>query len=115
MSVFGYFQDSVSLFHYFHYRKTIATIPLTFLCSLQHLHLYIAMKICKLRTLKSLWTLKPPCRTFHGHPRLLVSDVHSQYESVRRGEQEIPKYFNFASDVLDKWSEIEKVGDLLGR
>uniref|UniRef100_A0A8C9LG26 medium-chain acyl-CoA ligase n=1 Tax=Pavo cristatus TaxID=9049 RepID=A0A8C9LG26_PAVCR len=68
------------------------------------------MKICKLQTLKSLWTLKPPCRTFHGHPRLLVSDVHSQYEPVRRGEQEIPKYFNFASDVLDKWSEIEKAG-----
>ncbi|XP_015732997.1 acyl-coenzyme A synthetase ACSM4, mitochondrial-like [Coturnix japonica] len=68
------------------------------------------MKICKLRALTSLWTLKPPCRTFHGHPRLLVSDVHSQYESVRRGEQEIPKYFNFASDVLDKWSEIEKAG-----
>ncbi|POI27937.1 hypothetical protein CIB84_008312, partial [Bambusicola thoracicus] len=53
---------------------------------------------------------KLPGRTFHGHPRLLVSDVHSQYESVRRGEQEIPKYFNFASDVLDKWSEIEKAG-----
>uniref|UniRef100_A0A8B9C9K4 medium-chain acyl-CoA ligase n=1 Tax=Anser brachyrhynchus TaxID=132585 RepID=A0A8B9C9K4_9AVES len=28
----------------------------------------------------------------------------------QRGEQEIPKYFNFASDVLDKWSEIEKAG-----
>uniref|UniRef100_A0A663N5S7 medium-chain acyl-CoA ligase n=1 Tax=Athene cunicularia TaxID=194338 RepID=A0A663N5S7_ATHCN len=66
--------------------------------------------LLKLRTLKSLWTLKPPNRTFHGHPRLLASDVYSQYESVRRGEQEIPKYFNFASDVLDKWSEIEKAG-----
>uniref|UniRef100_A0A8B9ZRB0 medium-chain acyl-CoA ligase n=1 Tax=Anas zonorhyncha TaxID=75864 RepID=A0A8B9ZRB0_9AVES len=30
--------------------------------------------------------------------------------SVLRGEQEIPKYFNFASDVLDKWTEIEKAG-----
>ncbi|NXV72145.1 ACSM3 synthetase, partial [Atlantisia rogersi] len=49
-------------------------------------------------------------RTFHGHPRLLASDVYSQYESVRRGEQGIPKYFNFASDVLDRWSEIEKAG-----
>lgn len=67
----------------------------------------------KLQTLKSLWTLKPPNRTFHGHRRLLASDVYSQYESFRRGEQEIPKYFNFASDVLDKWSEIEKVDDLL--
>ncbi|NXX46570.1 ACSM3 synthetase, partial [Tricholaema leucomelas] len=49
-----------------------------------------------------------PNRPFHGHPRMLVSDVYSQYESIRRGEQEIPKYFNFASDVLDKWTEIEK-------
>uniref|UniRef100_A0A8B9M3Y1 medium-chain acyl-CoA ligase n=1 Tax=Accipiter nisus TaxID=211598 RepID=A0A8B9M3Y1_9AVES len=64
----------------------------------------------KLQTLKSLWTLKPPNRTFHGHRRLLASDVYSQYESFRLGKQEIPKYFNFASDVLDKWSEIEKAG-----
>ncbi|XP_062444031.1 acyl-coenzyme A synthetase ACSM4, mitochondrial-like [Rhea pennata] len=66
--------------------------------------------LLKLRTLKSLWTLKSPYRIFHEHPRLLASDICSQYESVRRGEQEMPKYFNFASDVLDKWSEIEKAG-----
>uniref|UniRef100_A0A493T2D6 medium-chain acyl-CoA ligase n=1 Tax=Anas platyrhynchos platyrhynchos TaxID=8840 RepID=A0A493T2D6_ANAPP len=48
--------------------------------------------------------------TFHGHSKLLASDVYSQYQAVRRGEQEIPKYFNFASDVLDKWTEIEKAG-----
>ncbi|NXY14054.1 ACSM4 synthetase, partial [Atrichornis clamosus] len=68
------------------------------------------MKLFKLQSLKFLWTLKPPNRTFHGHPRLLSSDVYSLYESVRQGKQEIPKYFNFASDVLDKWSEIEKAG-----
>ncbi|XP_053936339.1 acyl-coenzyme A synthetase ACSM5, mitochondrial isoform X2 [Cuculus canorus] len=64
----------------------------------------------KLRTLKSLWTLKPSNRSFHGHGRLLAADVYSQYESIRRGEQEIPQYFNFASDVLDKWAEMEKAG-----
>uniref|UniRef100_A0A8D2P9N9 medium-chain acyl-CoA ligase n=1 Tax=Zosterops lateralis melanops TaxID=1220523 RepID=A0A8D2P9N9_ZOSLA len=64
----------------------------------------------KLQSLKLLWTLKPSNKTFHVHPRLLSSDVYSQYESFRQGKQEIPKYFNFASDVLDKWSEIEKAG-----
>uniref|UniRef100_A0A8C3PS83 medium-chain acyl-CoA ligase n=1 Tax=Calidris pygmaea TaxID=425635 RepID=A0A8C3PS83_9CHAR len=28
--------------------------------------------------------------------------------SISRCEQEVPEYFNFASDVLDKWSQIEK-------
>ncbi|XP_010221519.1 PREDICTED: acyl-coenzyme A synthetase ACSM4, mitochondrial-like [Tinamus guttatus] len=64
----------------------------------------------KLQALKSLSSLKFHRRAFRDHPRLLASDLYSQYESVRRGEQEIPKYFNFASDVLDKWSEIEKAG-----
>uniref|UniRef100_A0A8C5UBH7 medium-chain acyl-CoA ligase n=1 Tax=Malurus cyaneus samueli TaxID=2593467 RepID=A0A8C5UBH7_9PASS len=68
------------------------------------------MKLFKLQSLKLLQTLQPPNRTFHGHPRLLFSDVYSQYESIRRGKQEIPKYFNFAGDVLDKWSEMEKAG-----
>uniref|UniRef100_A0A8C3CCF0 medium-chain acyl-CoA ligase n=1 Tax=Cairina moschata TaxID=8855 RepID=A0A8C3CCF0_CAIMO len=68
------------------------------------------MKIFKLPILKSLWTQKPLYRTFHGHSKLLASDVYSEYQAVRRGEQEIPKYFNFASDVLDKWTKIEKAG-----
>lgn len=29
--------------------------------------------------------------------------------SYQSCEQEAPEYFNFASDVLDKWSQIEKV------
>uniref|UniRef100_A0A493TU81 medium-chain acyl-CoA ligase n=1 Tax=Anas platyrhynchos platyrhynchos TaxID=8840 RepID=A0A493TU81_ANAPP len=32
----------------------------------------------------------------------------TDYEAIGRCEQEVPEYFNFASDVLDKWSQIEK-------
>ncbi|NWV23660.1 ACSM4 synthetase, partial [Origma solitaria] len=64
----------------------------------------------KPQSLKLLWALKPPHRAFHGHRTLLSSDVYSQYEPIRQGTQEIPKYFNFAGDVLDKWAEIEKAG-----
>lgn len=33
----------------------------------------------------------------------------SGFEAINRGDKEVPKYFNFANDVLDKWSKIEKV------
>ncbi|XP_059717640.1 acyl-coenzyme A synthetase ACSM3, mitochondrial-like [Haemorhous mexicanus] len=51
-----------------------------------------------------------PSRTFHGINRLLTSQLVSHYESISQGKKEIPEYFNFASDVLDKWTQLEKDG-----
>uniref|UniRef100_A0A8C8RBZ2 medium-chain acyl-CoA ligase n=1 Tax=Pelusios castaneus TaxID=367368 RepID=A0A8C8RBZ2_9SAUR len=64
----------------------------------------------KLQILKSLWIPKTSCRLFHKKPRLLTPELFSRYESIRKGEQQVPEHFNFASDVLDKWSQMEKDG-----
>ncbi|XP_070811307.1 acyl-coenzyme A synthetase ACSM4, mitochondrial-like [Pituophis catenifer annectens] len=42
--------------------------------------------------------------------RLFTSLNLSEFEAINRGDKEVPKYFNFANDVLDKWSKIEKDG-----
>ncbi|XP_039349198.1 acyl-coenzyme A synthetase ACSM4, mitochondrial-like isoform X2 [Mauremys reevesii] len=64
----------------------------------------------KLRILQSVWTPQSPSRLFHKDNRRLVSQIVSHYESINRCEQELPEHFNFASDVLDKWSQLEKDG-----
>ncbi|NXH47806.1 ACSM3 synthetase, partial [Dicaeum eximium] len=48
-------------------------------------------------------------RTFHGNNRLLTSEIASHYVSINQGKKPLPEYFNFASDVLDKWAQLEKV------
>ncbi|NXL82200.1 ACSM3 synthetase, partial [Leptocoma aspasia] len=48
-------------------------------------------------------------RTFHGNSRLLTSEIASHYVSINQGKKQLPEYFNFASDVLDKWTQLEKV------
>ncbi|XP_061848675.1 acyl-coenzyme A synthetase ACSM3, mitochondrial isoform X1 [Colius striatus] len=57
-----------------------------------------------------LQILKPPCRLFHGYNRLLTSDLASYYDSINQCKRELPEYFNFASDVLDEWTRLEKDG-----
>ncbi|KFV92456.1 hypothetical protein N326_00332, partial [Eurypyga helias] len=54
--------------------------------------------------------LRSPCRLFHGCNRLLTSQIISYYDSINRCKKELPEYFNFASDVLDEWSQLEKAG-----
>ncbi|XP_062999600.1 acyl-coenzyme A synthetase ACSM4, mitochondrial-like [Elgaria multicarinata webbii] len=66
--------------------------------------------LLKLQILKSFWIPGQPQRSFHRHHRVLSSPIFAQYEAVSRGEQQLPEYFNFASDVLDKWSQMEKDG-----
>ncbi|XP_010161429.1 acyl-coenzyme A synthetase ACSM3, mitochondrial [Antrostomus carolinensis] len=57
-----------------------------------------------------LQILGSPCRLFHGCNRLLTSQIISYYDSINQCKKELPEYFNFASDVLDEWSQLEKVG-----
>ncbi|XP_061455243.1 acyl-coenzyme A synthetase ACSM4, mitochondrial-like [Rhineura floridana] len=64
----------------------------------------------KSQILRSFWILRLPRRLFHRHHRFLSSPIFAHYEAGSRGEQPLPEYFNFASDVLDKWSQIEKDG-----
>lgn len=53
--------------------------------------------------------LRSPCRLFHGSSRVLTSQIISHYDSINQCKKELPEYFNFASDVLDEWSQLEKV------
>ncbi|NWH82141.1 ACSM3 synthetase, partial [Piaya cayana] len=48
-------------------------------------------------------------RLFSGCNRLLTSQIISHYDSINQCKKEQPEYFNFASDVLDEWSKLEKV------
>uniref|UniRef100_A0A8C6NFJ0 medium-chain acyl-CoA ligase n=1 Tax=Melopsittacus undulatus TaxID=13146 RepID=A0A8C6NFJ0_MELUD len=58
--------------------------------------------------LQSSWSIHTLCRLFHQYHKTFAPLNFSYYEAISRCEQEVPKYFNFASDVLDKWSQIKK-------
>ncbi|KAL8175459.1 UNVERIFIED_CONTAM: Acyl-coenzyme A synthetase acsm4, mitochondrial [Gekko kuhli] len=47
----------------------------------------------------------------HQAKRCITFPITSYYEAINRGEREVPEYFNFASDVLDKWTQMEKEGE----
>ncbi|XP_061456375.1 acyl-coenzyme A synthetase ACSM5, mitochondrial-like isoform X2 [Rhineura floridana] len=59
---------------------------------------------------KCFWSLRSPHTLLHQAKRHLISPIASHYEVINRGEKEVPKYFNFASDVLDRWTQVEKDG-----
>lgn len=68
------------------------------------------MKILhEFQVLRSPWSIQTLHRLFHQYPKTLAPLNFSDYEAINRNEQEVPEYFNFASDVLDNWSRIEKV------
>ncbi|NXN93454.1 ACSM4 synthetase, partial [Rhinopomastus cyanomelas] len=64
----------------------------------------------KSRVARCLRILGPPHRPLHSCGRLLTSRIVSHYDSINQGEKELPEHFNFASDVLDEWSRLEKDG-----
>ncbi|XP_060548886.1 acyl-coenzyme A synthetase ACSM4, mitochondrial-like [Pantherophis guttatus] len=56
----------------------------------------------------TIWKKIP--RLVPRYSRYLSSPISAQYEAVSQGQEQLPEYFNFASDVLDKWTQIEKDG-----
>uniref|UniRef100_A0A2K6AHE9 medium-chain acyl-CoA ligase n=1 Tax=Mandrillus leucophaeus TaxID=9568 RepID=A0A2K6AHE9_MANLE len=56
----------------------------------------------KVQGLCTLWGTQMSSRTLYINTRQLVS--------VQWGHQEVPAKFNFASDVLDHWADMEKAG-----
>ncbi|XP_019324303.2 acyl-coenzyme A synthetase ACSM5, mitochondrial isoform X3 [Panthera pardus] len=48
----------------------------------------------------------------HGQPPPLLDpqDIVATWEAISLGRQPVPEYFNFAHDVLDMWSQLEKAG-----
>ncbi|XP_078237360.1 acyl-coenzyme A synthetase ACSM5, mitochondrial isoform X2 [Pogona vitticeps] len=68
----------------------------------------VVMKRSLFKGFQILW---PPCPPLRHPKRQLASLVTtSHYEAINKGEQEVPDYFNFASDVLDEWTLVEKDG-----
>ncbi|XP_054848968.1 acyl-coenzyme A synthetase ACSM4, mitochondrial-like [Eublepharis macularius] len=60
--------------------------------------------------LTSSWRFKSPPGLLHRPCWLLNTPISAQYRVLRHRDQQLPEYFNYASDVLDKWSQMEKDG-----
>ncbi|XP_004586836.2 acyl-coenzyme A synthetase ACSM5, mitochondrial [Ochotona princeps] len=46
----------------------------------------------------------------HPSPFPVPQKLVATWEAINLGRQPVPEYFNFAHDVLDTWSQMEKVG-----
>ncbi|KAM3826823.1 acyl-coenzyme A synthetase ACSM4, mitochondrial-like [Vipera latastei] len=68
------------------------------------------MLFLKGELLKSIWSSRKLGGSVPQAMKIFTSLDLSEFEAINRGEKEVPKYFNFANDVLDKWSKIEKDG-----
>ncbi|XP_043835542.1 acyl-coenzyme A synthetase ACSM5, mitochondrial isoform X2 [Dromiciops gliroides] len=64
------------------------------------------------RLLQSLWdspAFYRPLR-YVSTGLLRLQKTFPDFEAIHQGKQAMPEYFNFASDVLDVWSQMEKAG-----
>lgn len=59
-----------------------------------------------LQALRSSWGV---CRIHRQPPPPPVPEVVATWEAISLGRQPVPEYFNFAHNVLDEWSRLEKV------
>ncbi|KAL8175461.1 UNVERIFIED_CONTAM: Acyl-coenzyme A synthetase acsm3, mitochondrial [Gekko kuhli] len=61
--------------------------------------------------LTSFWRRQAPLGALHRPSRLLGAPTSAKYGVLQsHGDQQLPEYFNYASDVLDKWTQVEKDG-----
>uniref|UniRef100_A0A8D0GM03 medium-chain acyl-CoA ligase n=1 Tax=Sphenodon punctatus TaxID=8508 RepID=A0A8D0GM03_SPHPU len=67
--------------------------------------------LLQLQSLRSSWSSRLFYRLFHKDDVARTLLNLSKFEAINRCEQEVPEYFNFASDVLDKWTQLEKDGE----
>ena len=63
------------------------------------------------QTFRFFWLTKPIGRRFHKSHQLGAPLTLVDFEAINRCERSLPKNFNFAGDVLDPWSQKEKVQD----
>ena len=84
---------------------------------LQYVHSHIScqgplsvMKIFSCyQTFRFIRLTKPPGRRFHKEYQLQVPLTLDDLEAIMLCERPLPKSFNFAADVLDQWSQKEKL------
>uniref|UniRef100_G1TRL7 medium-chain acyl-CoA ligase n=1 Tax=Oryctolagus cuniculus TaxID=9986 RepID=G1TRL7_RABIT len=62
-------------------------------------------------TFRFIWLAKPSGRHFHRDHQRWASLTLADFEAINRCDRSLPKNFNFAGDVLDQWSQKEKVED----
>lgn len=68
------------------------------------------MKILlRCRPLRLLWLTKLSGRHFHGDHQSRAPLTAADFEAINLCDKSVPKTFNFAGDVLDQWSQKEKV------
>ncbi|XP_003478237.1 acyl-coenzyme A synthetase ACSM3, mitochondrial isoform X1 [Cavia porcellus] len=70
----------------------------------------VAMEIFRARCFQYL-AISGSVRALHKDYRRATPQNFSSYESMKQNfKLEIPEYFNFAEDVLDQWTNMEKAG-----
>ncbi|XP_019505349.1 PREDICTED: acyl-coenzyme A synthetase ACSM1, mitochondrial isoform X3 [Hipposideros armiger] len=59
---------------------------------------------------RALWGTYKPCHGFRPAPQYLRYQSFSEVGVLRSSDHDVPKEFNFARDVVDYWTQIEKMG-----
>ncbi|KAM5199165.1 acyl-coenzyme A synthetase ACSM1, mitochondrial isoform 2-T8 [Hipposideros larvatus] len=64
----------------------------------------------RLMRFRALWGTYKSCHGFRPAPRYLRYQSFSEVGVLRSSDHDVPKEFNFARDVVDYWTQIEKMG-----